>query len=74
MGERNNEIRMKIVSATDLTDDEINGITDKYKKLYKADSATHELVVDESVIGGVKVTIGNKVFDGTVRTQLRDML
>ena len=71
---RNNEIKMKIVSATNLTDDEINGITDKYKKLYKADSATHELLVDESVIGGVKVVIGNVVYDGTVKTQLRDML
>lgn len=70
----NNEIKLNIVSATDLTNDEINGITDKYKKLYKADNATHELVVDESVIGGVKVTIGNKVYDGTVKTQLRDML
>ena len=70
----NNQINMKIVSATNLTNDEINGITDKYKKLYEADVATHELFVDENVIGGVKVIIGNVVYDGTVKTQLKDML
>lgn len=70
----NNEIKMSIVSATSLTDDEINGITDKYKKLYDASNVSYELNIDESVIGGVKVTIGNKVYDGTIKTQLKNML
>ena len=71
---KNNEIKLKIISATGLTDDEINGITDKYKKVYNATNASYEQVIDESVIGGVKVIIGNKVYDGTVKTQLNNML
>ena len=71
---KNNEIKLKIISATGLTEDEINGITDKYKKVYNAANASYEQVIDESVIGGVKVVIGNKVYDGTVKTQLNNML
>ena len=71
---KNNEIKLKIISATGLTDDEINGITDKYKKVYNAANVSYEQFIDESVIGGVKVVIGNKVYDGTVKTQLNNML
>ena len=71
---KNNEIKLKIISATGLTDDEINGITDKYKKVYNAANVSYEQFIDESVIGGVKVVIGNKVYDGTVKTQLNTML
>ena len=71
---KNNEIKLKIISATGLTDDEINGITDKYKKVYNAANVSYEQFIDESVIGGVKVMIGNKVYDGTVKTQLNNML
>ena len=70
----NNEIKLKIISATGLTEDEINGITDKYKKVYNAANVSYEQFIDESVIGGVKVVIGNKVYDGTVKTQLNNML
>ena len=38
---RNNEIKLKIVSATNLTNDEISGITDKYKKLYILNLGVH---------------------------------
>ena len=71
---KNNEIKLKIISATGLTEDEINGITDKYQKVYNAANVSYEQVIDESVIGGVKVVIGNKVYDGTVKTQLNNML
>ncbi len=71
---KNNEIKLKIISATKLTDDEISGITDKYKRIYNATNASYEQFIDESVIGGVKVIIGNKVYDGTIKTQLNNML
>lgn len=70
----NNELKINIVSATDLSNDEIGGITDKYKKLYGASKVSYDLSVDESLIGGVKVVVGNKVYDGSVKTQLRNML
>ena len=70
----NNELFIKIISASSLDDDEINGISDKYKKVYNASTAKYDLSIDESLIGGVKVVVGNKVYDGSLKTQLRNML
>lgn len=69
-----NEIDIKIVSATALSDEDILSITDKYKKIYNADKITYNLKVDEGILGGVKVVVGNKVYDGSLRTQLKTML
>ncbi len=70
----NNELFIKIVSASSLDEAEINGISDKYKRVYNASAVKYELLVDESLLGGVKVIVGNKVYDGSVKTQLRNML
>ena len=70
----NNELFIKIVSASALDEAEINGISDKYKKVYNASTVKYELSIDESLLGGVKVIVGNKVYDGSVKTRLRNML
>ena len=70
----NNELYIKIVSASSLDEAEINGISDKYKKVYNASTVKYELSIDESLLGGVKVIVGNKVYDGSVKTRLRNML
>ena len=70
----NNELFIKIISASSLDEAEINGISDKYKKVYNASTVKYELSIDESLLGGVKVIVGNKVYDGSVKTRLRNML
>lgn len=69
----NNELFIKIISATQLDDDEINGISDKYKKVYNATTVKYDLSIDERLLGGVKVVVGNKVYDGSLRTKLNNM-
>ena len=69
----NNELFIRIISATKLDDDEINGISDKYKKVYNATTVKYDLSVDESLLGGVKVVVGNKVYDGSLKTKLDKM-
>lgn len=69
----NNELFIDIISASSLDDDEINGISDKYKKLYNATTVKYNLTIDESLLGGVKVVVGNKVYDGSLKTQLRNI-
>ena len=70
----NNELNIKIISAGTLNETEINGITNKYKKIYNAGKINYELKVDENLLGGVKVIVGNKIYDGSLRTQLKNML
>ena len=69
----NNELFIRIISVTKLDDDEINGISDKYKKVYNATTVKYDLAVDESLLGGVKVVVGNKVYDGSLKTKLDNM-
>ena len=70
----NNELNIKIISAGTLNETKINGITNKYKKIYNAGKINYELKVDENLLGGVKVIVGNKIYDGSLRTQLKNML
>ena len=72
--ELNNELFINIISASKLSDDEINGISDKYRKLYNVSAVKYSLKVDEDLLGGVKVIVGNKIYDGSLKTQLRNML
>jgi len=72
--ELNNELFINIISASKLSDDEINGISDKYKKLYNVSAVKYSLKIDEDLLGGVKVIVGNKIYDGSLKTKLRNML
>lgn len=71
---KNNELFIKIFSAGELNDSEINGITDKYKKMYEVSNVLFEIIYDESLLGGVKVVVGNVVYDGSLKRQLHNML
>jgi len=72
--ELNNELFINIISASKLSDDEINGISDKYRKLYNVSAVKYSLKIDEDLLGGVKVIVGNKIYDGSLKTKLRNML
>lgn len=74
LDELNKKINIKIISSCELTKKEIEGITEKYKKLYKAKEVGYEISVDESLIGGVKVIAGGKIYDDTLKTKLEEML
>ena len=70
----NNELNMKIISASTLNEEEISTLTTKYKNMYGADKVKYSLEVDKELLGGIKVIIGNKIYDGSLKTQLRRML
>lgn len=74
LDELNRKINIKIISSCELTKKEIDGIKEKYKKLYKASDVSYEVSVDESLIGGVKVICAGKIYDDTIKTKLEEML
>ncbi len=64
--------RGTIVSATPLSDDEIDKVTEALSRF----SGTKVLAtadVDSSLIGGLVAKVGDQVFDGTIRTQLNQL-
>lgn len=63
-------IDMKIISADPLTEQQIEAIKNKFILKYKATSANADIILDKELIGGVKVIIGDKVYDGSIKGQI----
>ena len=64
--------RAEIVSAVALTDAQQKEITDKLTQMVgkKLSVTTY---VDESILGGYLAKVGDRLVDGSVKTQLEDM-
>lgn len=67
------KIKVQIITATKITKAQAEAIALKYQKLYGAKTAEYEMKIDEEVMGGVKVIVGDKVYDGTVATKLNSI-
>ena len=63
-------LNISIFTATDLTKKDINDICNSFKKLYNAKSVKAEVEIDKTLIGGIKVAVGDKVYDGTIKGKL----
>ncbi|PID79032.1 ATP synthase F1 subunit delta [bacterium DOLZORAL124_64_63] len=62
-------VHARVVTAVDLPDDLAAKLTEKLAA-YTGAKVVLEKKIDPAVIGGVCVTMGNKILDGTVRTNL----
>lgn len=69
----NKELNIKIIVASRLNEQQINDIVNKYKQMYKANTVNYTLEIDENIIGGVKVAVGNTIYDSTIDTQLKQI-
>lgn len=68
--ERNNILNITILTAAKLDDKSIDRICDKFKKLYNSKSFKANVEIDESLIGGIKVYVGDKLYDGSLKGKL----
>ena len=68
-----NELAIKIIVANKLDDKQIDDIVNKYKKMYNANTINYTVEIDESIIGGVKVAVGNTIYDSSIDTQLKSI-
>ncbi|OGO80746.1 MAG: ATP synthase F1 subunit delta [Clostridiales bacterium GWC2_40_7] len=71
--EKRSILNIKVITATPLDEIQINTIADKYRKLYNAASVKAHVKVDANLIGGVKVIIGDKVTDVSVKSRLSEL-
>lgn len=63
-------IEIKVTSALELHEEEIQAIEDKYKEKFLGCGVKVVNVVDKSIIGGVKIEYRDRVVDATLRTKL----
>jgi len=66
------ESTAEVVTATALTDKQIDQISKSLKKVIGSDVAI-DAKVDESVLGGLIVKIGSRMVDGSLRTKLQQL-
>ncbi|TFB19252.1 F0F1 ATP synthase subunit delta [Filobacillus milosensis] len=60
-----------VYSVRELTEDETQQIQDVFAKKMMINTLRINNIVDPSIIGGLKIRIGNQIYDGTVQTQLK---
>lgn len=71
--ERKNILKLKIISAAPLEDAQIDSIKEIYMKMYKKNAVKAELQIDKSLIGGVKIQIGDRVIDDSIKARLMNL-
>ncbi len=68
--ERRKILDITIYTAFPIRQDQIDTICGKFKKMYDAADVKVDVKTDTALIGGVKVVIGDKVYDGSVKKKL----
>lgn len=66
-------LNIKIITACEIDENQIQSIVEKYKTIYKVKAINYEILIDEKLLGGIKVMVGNKIYDSSLQTQLNQM-
>lgn len=69
LNEKNNILEGYVISAVPMNDEKIKELETELSKKYNK-NVTLENKVDESILGGVLVRLGNTQIDGSVKTRL----
>ena len=72
LNDKNNVLEGTAITAVALSEEEIKDLEKNLSKKYNK-NVTLTNVVDETILGGVLVKLGNEEIDGTVRTRLSNI-
>lgn len=64
---------IKIISSDPLEEEMVEKIKTKYKNMYAAYLVNANVIIDKSLLGGIKVQIGDKVFDASLKRRLEEL-
>lgn len=67
---KKNVLNLKIITAVPLDELQIQKIEQKYAEIYKKNRVTTVVNIDRTLIGGIKVQIGDRVEDYSVKSRL----
>ena len=72
LNDKHNIIEVTVISAIALTEKQVKELEEKLSKKYNK-NVTLENEVDQSILGGVLVRLGNTQIDGSVKTRLNNI-
>lgn len=67
---KENVLNITVISSLPLEQAYIDQIGEKFKRLYHADFIRVQTKVDPSLVGGVKVVVGDKLYDASLKERL----
>ena len=73
LNHENKEADVTIETAFPLSDDQVADLIKALDKKFHGIKLLPKVVVDKDLIGGVRVIVGDKVLDGTVKARLAEM-
>ena len=73
LNHENKEADVTIETAFPLSDDQVADLIKALDKKFPVINLLPKVVVDKDLIGGVRVIVGDKVLDGTVKARLAEM-
>lgn len=59
-----------VYSVRELTEGEKVGVAEAFAKMSGKDAIRIQNIVDDNLLGGIKVRIGNRIYDGSLRGKL----
>lgn len=65
--------KVQITTAVALSKAQAEAIEKKLRASFNTDSLIFEYRVDTEVVGGIRVIVGSREFDGTLRTRLEQL-
>jgi F-type H+-transporting ATPase subunit delta len=68
--EKRNILNITIMTAIPIDQANIDRISEKFRRLYRSSSVKAVAEVDPTLVGGVKVAVGDKLYDGSVKGRL----
>lgn len=71
--EKNNIASVQLTTATEISDALRKQLLEKIKETYNFSSVTLEEHIDEDLIGGMLIRIGDKQLDESIRRKLKDV-
>ncbi len=66
-------IRAKISSKIKLNKKITDEIDDFIKKRYKAKNTVLEFIIDEKLLGGIKIEVGDEIIDTTLKNKIKKL-
>lgn len=69
MNSINGTLKIKIITAFKLADEQIDSLLKKLEAKHKT-KFQPEIIIDEALLGGVRIVIGDQVLDGSIRSKV----
>lgn len=73
INERYNVLNMQIITTEPLEEQQLLSLKEKFRNKYNASAVNATEVIDASIIGGIKVIVGDKVYDGSIKGRIESL-